>query len=82
MEPSLHKFRQTISGHWLCQPKIEESRKTFGTFSVRNVCLSMGEEHFTHYLIGRHFALFTDHKPLFNLGAVHTKALSQIQEAM
>jgi hypothetical protein len=24
----------------------------------------------------------TNHKPLVNLGAVHTKALSQIQEAM
>jgi hypothetical protein len=39
-------------------------------------------EHFTHYFRGRHFALYTDHKPLVNLQAVHTKALSQIQEAI
>jgi hypothetical protein len=39
-------------------------------------------EHFTHFLRGRHFALYTNHKPLVNLGVVHTKALSQIQEAM
>jgi hypothetical protein len=39
-------------------------------------------EHFTHFLRGRHFALYTNHKRLVNLGAVHTKALSQIQEAM
>ncbi len=41
-----------------------------------------GMEHFTHYLTGKHFVLYTDHKPLVNLGTVHTKALSQIQEAM
>jgi hypothetical protein len=41
-----------------------------------------GMEHFTHFLRGRHFAHYTNHKPLVNLGAVHTKALSQIQEAM
>jgi hypothetical protein len=39
-------------------------------------------EHFTHFLRGRHFALYTDHKPVVNLRAVHTKALSQIQEVM
>ncbi len=41
-----------------------------------------GMEHFTHYLRGRHFSLYTDHKPLINLETVQTKALSQIQEAM
>jgi hypothetical protein len=39
-------------------------------------------EHFTHFLRGRDLALYTDYKPLVNLGAVHTKALSQIQEGM
>ncbi len=38
-------------------------------------------EHFPHHLRGKYFALYTDHKPLVNLGGVHTKALSQIQEA-
>jgi hypothetical protein len=40
-----------------------------------------GMEHFKHYLRRRHFALYADHKPLVNLGTIHTKALSQIQEA-
>jgi hypothetical protein len=33
-------------------------------------------------LKGRHFTLFTDHKPLENLGKVHTKTLNRLQHMM
>ena len=32
-----------------------------------------GMNHFKTYVVGKHFALFTDHKPLETLGKVHTK---------
>jgi len=41
-----------------------------------------GMEHFSHYLKGWRFILFTDHKPLEKLGKVHTQTLHRIQEAM
>jgi hypothetical protein len=41
-----------------------------------------GMEHFGNHLKGRHFTLFTDHKPLEKLGKVHTKTLYRLQEIM
>ena len=39
-------------------------------------------EHFSVYLKGRPFTLFSDHKPLEKLGTVHTKTYHGLQELM
>ena len=41
-----------------------------------------GIEHFETYLRGKHFILYTDHKPLEKLGEVHTKMFNRLQELM
>ncbi len=41
-----------------------------------------GMEHFSTYLCGQKFTLYTDHRPLEKLGKVHTKTLNRLQEAM
>ncbi len=62
--------------------RLKDQEKHLAPFLSEISASVWGLEHFTHYLRGKHFALYTDHKPLVNQGAVHTKALSQIQEAM
>jgi hypothetical protein len=40
-----------------------------------------GMDHFSKYLKGRRFTLFSDHKPLEKLCKVHTRLLNHLQEA-
>jgi hypothetical protein len=41
-----------------------------------------GMDHFSEYLRGKHFKLFTDHKPLEKMATKHSKSLNQIQLLM
>ena len=41
-----------------------------------------GMEHFKTYMQGKHFILYSDHKPLEKLGKVHTRTFNRLQELM
>lgn len=62
--------------------KLQKHEGNYTPFLLEMQAALWGMEHFSTYLRGRHFTLFTDHKPLEKLGKVHTKTLNRLQEAM
>ena len=62
--------------------KLQKHEKNYTPFLLEMQAAIWGMEHFQVNLKGRHFVLFTDHKPLEKLGKVHTKTLNRLQEAM
>ena len=61
---------------------LQKHEKNYTPFLLEMQASIWGMDHFSTYLRGRHFTLFTDHKPLEKLGKVHTKTLNRLQEAM
>ena len=62
--------------------KLQKHEKNYTPFLLEMQAAIWGMEHFHINLKGKHFTLFTDHKPLEKLGKVHTKTLNRLQEAM
>ena len=62
--------------------KLAVHEKNYTPFLLEMQAAIFGMEHFGTHLKGRHFTLFTDHKPLEKLGKVHTKTLNRLQEIM
>jgi hypothetical protein len=62
--------------------KLLKHEKNYTLFLLEMHAAVWGMEYFSHHLKGRRFLLFTNHKPMENLGKVHTKTLYRIQEAM
>ena len=62
--------------------KLQKHEANYTPFLLEMQAAIWGMDHFDTYLRGRHFVLYTDHKPLEKLGKVHTKTLNRLQEAM
>ena len=62
--------------------KLIKHEKNYTPFLLEMQASIWGMEHFETHLRGRHFKLFTDHKPMEKLGKVHTKTLLRLQEMM
>ncbi|MGV1013323.1 MAG: DDE-type integrase/transposase/recombinase, partial [Flavobacterium sp.] len=56
--------------------------KNYTPFLAEMTACCWGIEHFSVYLRGRKFTLYTDHKPLEKLSNVHTKTLNRLQQIM
>ena len=61
---------------------LQKHEKNYTPFLAEMMAAVWGMKHFDVYLRGRHFTLYTDHRPLEKLGKVHTKTLNRLQEAM
>ncbi len=62
--------------------KLQKYEKNYTPFLLEMQAAIFGMETFEVHLKGRHFKLFTDHKPLEKLGKVHTKTLNRLQQMM
>ncbi|MGV0994312.1 MAG: reverse transcriptase domain-containing protein, partial [Mycobacterium sp.] len=62
--------------------KLKDHEKNYAPFLLEMSASVWAMEHYSVYLRGKHFILYTDHKPLIKLGAVHNKTLNRMQEAM
>ena len=61
---------------------LAKHEKNYTPFLLKMMAAVWGTEHFLTYLKVRKFTLYTDHRPLENLGVVHTKTLNRLQQAM
>jgi hypothetical protein len=62
--------------------KLQKHEKNYTPFLLEMQAAIWGMDHFSTYLKGQYFTLFSDHKPLEKLGKVHTRTLNRLQEAM
>jgi transposase InsO family protein len=62
--------------------KLQKHEKNYTPFLLEMQAAIWAMDHFSTYLIGRHFTLYTDHKPLEKLGKVHTRTFNRLQEMM
>ncbi len=61
---------------------LSKHEKNYTPFLAELTACCWGIEHFSVYLKGRKFTLYTDHKPLEKLSIVHTKTLNRLQQIM
>ena len=62
--------------------KLQKHEKNYTPFLLEMQAAIWAMDHFSTYLRGRRFTLYTDHKPLEKLGKVHTRTLYRLQEIM
>ena len=62
--------------------KLVQNEMNYTLYLLEMQAAIWAMEHFDTHLRGRHFTLFTDHRPLEKLGKVHTTTLNRLQEAM
>ena len=61
---------------------LQPNEKNYSAFLLELAAAAWAIDHFSVYLRGKHFELFTDHKPLETLSKVHKKTLNRLQEQM
>jgi hypothetical protein len=62
--------------------KLQKHEANYTPFLLEMQAAIWGMEHFETFLRGKHFILYTDHKPLEKLGKVHTRTFNRLQELM
>ena len=62
--------------------KLKNHEKNYAPFLLEMSASIWAMEHYSVYLKGKPFNLYTDHKPLVTLKTVHNKTLNRLQELM
>ena len=62
--------------------QLVKHEKNYSPFLLEMTAAVWGMEFYDEYLRGKHFTLYTDHKPLEKLGHLHKKTLNRLQMAM
>ena len=62
--------------------QLIKHEKNYSPYLLEMAAAVWGMEFYDEYLRGKHFTLYTDHKPLEKLGHLHTKTLNRLQLAM
>ena len=61
-------LQQKIDGHWrphgFFSRKLKPAETRYSTFGRELLAIYLAIKHFRHLLVGRHFCVLTDHKPL------------------
>ena len=61
--------------------QLAKHERNYTPFLVEMAAMIWAMDHFSTYLRGHHFTVFSDHKPLETAGKKHEKTLSRIAEA-
>ena len=61
---------------------LKPNEQNYRAYLLEAAASSWAIDHFSVYLRGRPFTLFTDHKPLESLSTIHTKTLNRLQQQM
>jgi hypothetical protein len=59
--------------------QLKPHEKNYSAFLLEKQAAVFAIEHFEQHLKGRHFYLYTDHKPLVRMSAMQTKTLNRLQ---
>ena len=62
--------------------RLKTHERNYSAFLLEQAGVVFGVEHFRQYLLGRKFAVFTDHKPITALSKVHQKTFSRFSETL
>ncbi len=62
--------------------RLSKHEKNYPAFLAEVQAAVYGMDYFHHYLVGRRFFLYTDHKPMVPLSTVHTKTLTRLHLKM
>ena len=62
--------------------RLTKHEANYPAFLAEMQAAVYGMDTFHHYLVGRRFSLYTDHKPLTKLSSVHKKTLNRLQLKM
>jgi RNase H-like domain found in reverse transcriptase len=62
--------------------QLKDHEKNYSPFLLEAAAAVWGMDHFNEYLKGKKFILYTDHKPLENLGHLHSKTMNRFQTAL